>query len=99
MVKVLGGKTVGDSKYKGQDLSDKPKSVTSLLQPLIPKMANMTREQLAKEFTNIINSEGCSISTEKRRFYTNEIAKRKTLTNLQFFVADIVLKGSGEGVI
>lgn len=90
---------MADSKYRGQDLSIRSKSVTYLLQPLIPKMTKMTRDQLAEEFTNIINSEGCSISTEKRRFYINEIAKRKTLLSLQYFVTDIVLKGSGEGVI
>lgn len=90
---------MSDSKYKGQDLSDKPKSVTHLLQPLISKMGKMTRDELAQEFIKVLNSENISISKEKKQFYFNEIPKRRTLSSLQFFIADIVLKGSGEGAI
>jgi hypothetical protein len=88
-----------DSTYKGQDLSDKPKSVTHALKPLVSEMSKMTFDELKQKFIDILNSKDVSVSKEKKQFYFNNLAKQKTLTKLQYFIADIVLKGSGEGVI
>ena len=87
------------SVYKGQDLSDKPKTLTHALKPLIPKMGNMTYDEIKKEFIDILNSESLSISKESRQKYLNELAKKRTKDQLMPYICNVELKGSGLGAI
>jgi hypothetical protein len=97
MEKAMKEKKTGP--YKGPDLSDKPKTFTHALKPLIAKMGTMTYDDLKKEFIDLLNSGDVSVSKEKKQFYFNNLAKQKTLKQLMFFIADIEMAGSGLGVI
>ena len=63
--------------YKGQDLSDKPKSVTHALAPLVGEMAKMTFDELKQKFIDILNSKDVSVSKEKKQGYLMTLQNRK----------------------
>lgn len=81
-----------------QDLSQFEKSLTAVLKKdLLDKISTMDKNQIKAKFLEIIHSDNVCISKEAVKKYEMGIEQQKSLTNLQYYVYNIGLKGEGLG--
>jgi hypothetical protein len=83
-----------------KDISSFEKTLTRTLnEELLPHLNDMPADELKSKFIEIVHRPELSISTESRKKYEIAILQKKSPAQIQFYVCNVALKGSGLGVI
>jgi hypothetical protein len=76
------------------DLSNCDKSVTSRLLTLLkPEYHKISLNELKEVALEILNDPETHVSVHKRKEYELNIARMKSLTQFQFYLANLTMKG------
>ena len=79
---------------KHPDLSMYEASITSRFMVLLtPEYHKATLQDMKEIALNILNDPATSVSIHKRRGYELEIAKMKSVTQFQFYITNLTMKG------
>lgn len=83
-----------------KDISSFEKTLTRTLnEELLPLLHDMPADEVKNKFLEIIHRPELSISTEARKKYEIAILQKRSPNQIQFYVCNVALKGSGLGVI
>ncbi len=81
-----------------QDLSKFKKTLTAALKnDLLNKISTMSKEDIISKFMEIIHDDKVCISKETIKKYEIGLIQQKSLTDLQYYIYNIGLKGEGLG--
>jgi hypothetical protein len=79
---------------KHPDLSNYGNSVTSRFMVLLtPEYHKATLPELKEIALNILNDPETSVSIHKKRSYEMEIHKQKSVSQFQFYITNLTMKG------
>ena len=79
---------------KHPDLSQYENTVTSRFMVLLtPEYHNATLEEMKEIALNILNDPTTSVSTHKRKGYELEIDRMRSITQFQFYITNLTMKG------
>ena len=79
---------------KHPDLSMYENTVTSRFMVLLtPEYHKATLDEMKEVALNILNDPTTAVSVHKRKGYELEIAKMRSVTQFQFFITNLAMKG------